>query len=1033
MKTTGWKTFLGTVVLVSLAGLAVSSCKAAGMMAGGLESAIKTRDLVAAPVASPPAGEYRESQSVSLNSSTSEAEIYYTLDGGAPSSENGTLYSEPFEVEPGTTRKAVAVKTKMANSEVLVADYTLTGTLAKPIADPPGGSYAQARSVALHAELGASIYYTLDGNDPASAGYLYTGPFDVAMGTTLKAVATMKDMKGSAVMTETYTLMGTVVAPVANPQAGTYAQTQSVQLSSDTRGATIYYTLGDNIPDTEYSGAVSVPMGSTLRAVATKNGMTDSEELAADYVQMLKVAAPLANPPEGDYASAQNVSLQSATGGAEIYYTLGNGAPDIKYSGSVSVATGTTLKAVAKKSGMIDSDQLNAVYTLMGTAAAPVAAPAAGTILSTMSVSLSTTTDGAAIRYTVNGSDPSDYNGMVYSGPIPATEVIGRTLKAVALKAGLTTSAMTGAAYTQPKAATPEATQADIPASITSKTVTLSGPAGAVIRYTDDGATPGASAGQVYSSALTIERTTTLKAVAAAPGYLDSDVLERTYTIKAAAPQANVAAGTYTSVQSITLTAATGGAVIRYTVNGDEPTESATAYSTPVTVEMSKTIKAKAFKTGLLSSDMLTAAYVINMVDSVKISGGDTGMEKGGEAKTFTATVTKTGNPAETLAWSVSGGTKSSIGASSGVLTAPVDESASNLTVKAVSTANPGVFDTVTVTLTTLPKAAVPTASPPGGSYAAAQSVSLESATGGVSIYYTLGSGAPDIKYSGSISVAMNTTLRAVAKKAGMTDSEELAAAYTQMGTVAAPVAAPGAQAILSTQSITLTSATDGAAIRYTVNGVPPSSSNGLAYSGPIPAEDVIGKTLKAIAIKTGMITSAVTSAAYTQSRAASPTANMDAGTYISALGVTLSGPPGSVIRYTTDGLAPGASGGTVYSSALTIERTTTLKAVAAAAGYLDSEMFERTWTIKAATPLASVGGGTYSAAQTVTLTTATSGAVIRYTENGAEPTESGTAYSTPLTVADSKTLKAKAFKAGLTASDTLTAVYVITFEINGK
>lgn len=166
------------------------------------------------------------------------------------------------------------------------------------------------------------------------------------------------------------------------------------------------------------------------------------------------------------------------------------------------------------------------------------------------------------------------------------------------------------------------------------------------------------------------------------------------------------------------------------------------------------------------------------------------------------------------------------------------------------------------------------------------------------------------------------------------------------------------------------------------------------------------------------------------------PTASPAAGTYSSAQTVTLSGQTGTTIHYTTDGSTPTGSS-PIYSSPLSIATTTTVKAIATASGGNDSPVFSGTWTITiptAATPTASPAAGTYSSAQSVSLSSTTSGATICYTTDGSAPAAStpgtcsaGTTYSTAISVASSLTIKALATKSGYTNSGILSAAYTIT------
>ncbi|MBR4131027.1 MAG: chitobiase/beta-hexosaminidase C-terminal domain-containing protein [Bacteroidaceae bacterium] len=79
------------------------------------------------------------------------------------------------------------------------------------------------------------------------------------------------------------------------------------------------------------------------------------------------------------------------------------------------------------------------------------------------------------------------------------------------------------------------------------------------------------------------------------------------------------------------------------------------------------------------------------------------------------------------------------------------------------------------------------------------------------------------------------------------------------------------------------------------------------------------------------------------------------------------------------------------------------------------------------AAPTFSPAAGTYSSAQSVTISTTTEGATIYYTTNGDDPTTSSSVYSAPITVSETTTVKAIATADGYNNSSVATAVYTIT------
>lgn len=80
--------------------------------------------------------------------------------------------------------------------------------------------------------------------------------------------------------------------------------------------------------------------------------------------------------------------------------------------------------------------------------------------------------------------------------------------------------------------------------------------------------------------------------------------------------------------------------------------------------------------------------------------------------------------------------------------------------------------------------------------------------------------------------------------------------------------------------------------------------------------------------------------------------------------------------------------------------------------------------TEKVSTPTFSPSGGNFSNSVTVTVSTATSDATIRYTINDSDPDSSSTLYSSALTFSATTTLKARAFKSSMTDSDVASATY---------
>ncbi len=200
-----------------------------------------------------------------------------------------------------------------------------------------------------------------------------------------------------------------------------------------------------------------------------------------------------------------------------------------------------------------------------------------------------------------------------------------------------------------------------------------------------------------------------------------------------------------------------------------------------------------------------------------------------------------------------------------------------------------------------------------------------------------------------------------------------------------------------------------------------------MRYTAPITVAS--STTIRAKAYATGMTPSNTNSATYTIiGTVAMPTFNPVGGNYTATQTVTIScATAGASIFYTTDSTEPSESS-TRYTIPISVSSTMTIKAKAYSTGMTPSSVASVTYNIilTVATPIISPSTGNYSTPQIVSITCATSAAVIYYTVDNSEPTEGSTRYTSPFTIYSTTTITAKAFSAGMTASATASVILTI-------
>ena len=163
-----------------------------------------------------------------------------------------------------------------------------------------------------------------------------------------------------------------------------------------------------------------------------------------------------------------------------------------------------------------------------------------------------------------------------------------------------------------------------------------------------------------------------------------------------------------------------------------------------------------------------------------------------------------------------------------------------------------------------------------------------------------------------------------------------------------------------------------------------------------------------------------------------SPIFSPPGGAYATAQSVSISsGSTGATIYYTTNGTTPTTSSA-VYSAPIGVNASEQLEVIAVASGYAPSVVGIAAYSIAPIlpAPVLSPSPGIYSSAQTVTITDGTAGTTIYYTTDGTTPTSSSEIYSAPIAVSASETLQAIAGATGYNNSPVAGGTYTIAAQL---
>jgi hypothetical protein len=319
---------------------------------------------------------------------------------------------------------------------------------------------------------------------------------------------------------------------------------------------------------------------------------------------------------------------------------------------------------------------------------------------------------------------------------------------------------------------------------------------------------------------------------------------------------------------------------------------------------------------------------------------------------------------------------------------------------------------------------------PPSFTFISPVSVVAVSESGAVIRYTTNGSEptASSPVWPGKLTVSETTTVKVRAFKSGMGDSPVAAAVYTKgaLRQVPAPVLDPPSKSFFPPLEVTLRSSESGAEIRYTTDGSEPTAGS-RQYEKPIFLQST--NRIKARAFKTGMTPSAVVTGVYERDDTPldRPVIKPSGRKFTPPFIVAMAAAGKAQVRYTLDGSEPTANS-RVAGLPITLTDTTTIKARTFQDGRMPSEVVTEVYTMEALrqvpAPVLDPPSKSFAPPFAVTLRSSESGAEIRYTIDGSEPTAGSPKYGEPIRLTETKTIKAMAIKAGMAPSAVVKGTY---------
>lgn len=311
---------------------------------------------------------YTDAQTLEITSTTADATIHYTVNGG----EEKIGQTAEFTENGKYTVDAWATKDGLTDSEHAPITFTIAKKMNKPTFNlTEGAVYGEAKVLKITSDkVGAQIEYTVFGGGNINITKTEASPVNVTLDQngeyTVKAsVLEMGDYAKSDAAELNFKIELAAGVPTFSVEEGTYSEAQAITLTPGEGGAQVFYTINGGTEQL-YIEPIKLEEDGTYKIAAYTAG-TETLAKSATVTKTYVINLPLEEP----YILCEDAAW--LTEGANIIFASSVAAGEQKAMsklqktnnrGAASVTIGSAFNAGKETVGIVSKDADVAVFTV---------------------------------------------------------------------------------------------------------------------------------------------------------------------------------------------------------------------------------------------------------------------------------------------------------------------------------------------------------------------------------------------------------------------------------------------------------------------------------------------------------------------------------------------------------------------------------------------------------------------------------------------------------------------------------------------